>query len=164
MRFLAPLALPLTILLLFTMPTPTKAQESPSGLQELGFLVGTWTFTYEGSEGQWQCDWFGETFIHCEGWFKDASGTDAGVQDMFSYNAQDEVFDWRRFATSGTPEVAKGQLHPDRWTFVFDEPFGGKTRASFLMDGPDVCTILWEDSVEGGDWEATTELKMTKAG
>lgn len=160
MRRLLPLALPLSIL--FLSAAPLLAQGPSAEVHPLGFLVGTWTFPFQGSEGTWECAWFGDTFVKCGAEVRGASGDPVETVDMFSYDTQEEVFVWHRFLTNNFPEKARGWHHGGSWTFVFDEPVGGKRRASFLVESSAALTLTWEDSVAGGDWEPRSEVRMTR--
>ena len=154
------LAFPLAALLLIAVPT--QAQERSAELQQLDYFVGTWSFTYQGSEGTWVCGWFGETFVQCDAEVTDASGNRVATVDMFAYDAMRGVYSWHRFLTNGSPQASSGWLHGDVWTYVFDEPVGAKVRALLIADTPGVLTLRWEDAVEGGDWESRSEFRMTK--
>ena len=162
MHRLASVALPLATLLLAA--TPTLAQKRSAELDRLDFLVGTWDFTYQGSPGTWECEWFGATFVRCGAETTGSSGNRIATVDVFAHDAIQGVYSWYRFLTNGVPEEAIGRIQDDDWTFVFHEPFEGNRRASFLVETPEGLTIRWENALEGGGWETASEIRMTKKG
>jgi len=161
MRRVLPVLVPMAFL--FLSATPTQAQDRSGDVQQLDFLLGTWTFTYQGSPGTWECEWFGTTYVRCFAEVTGTSGNPIATVDVFAHNAVQGAFSWYRFLTNGVPEEATGRPRGDNWTFVFHEPHEGKRRASFLVETPNALTLRWENAGDEGVWEVQNEVVMTKA-
>lgn len=163
MRRIVSVALPLAFLFLSAIPTPTLAQEAPPPeLQRFNYFMGEWTYDVGSSSGTMAWEWFGDFLARANEENTTASGNTTGLLHVFGYDTEEEVFTWHRYWSSGNIQIARGWVHGDTWTFLFDDPVGMKTRLIMVETSTDVVTFHWERSIEGGPWEVTSEGRMTK--
>ena len=161
MRRIVSVTLPLAFL--FLSAIPTLAQEAPPPeLQRLNFFTGEWTYDFGTSSGTMAWEWFGDFFVQANEENTTASGDTIGLLHMFGYDTEEEVYTWHRYWSSGNNEFARGWVHGDTWTFLFDDPVGMMTRLIMVETSAHVVTFHWEGSVEGGPWEVTGEGRMTR--
>ena len=76
MRRLPSLAIPLAILFLSVLPTPTLAQEGPPpGLDALNWMVGEWTYEMGEATGTMKAERFGDELVFIRETETNAAGT-----------------------------------------------------------------------------------------
>ena len=160
MRRLVSVAIPLAIL--FLSAIPTLAQERSPELQRLGLWVGEWTYEVGDAPGTFAAEWLGDFFIQIDEVYTNPSGNTVNILGVFGYDAAEGVYTWHRYWGNGYSDAAKGWVHDNTWTFLFDEPVGEKTRMTMTEESADVIAFKWEVSVEGGPWEVTSEGRSTK--
>jgi len=159
MRCSASLALPLAIVLLLAIPAQTLAQEGPPPeTQRLGDWVGEWTYVIGDRSGTMKFEWFGERLVRAE----EVTTNGYEVLHVMGFDPDDEVYEWHRYWNNGFVDTAKGWLHENTWTFLFDEPVGNKRRMTMAWESMDEFSFKWERSIEGGNWEVISEGRTTR--
>lgn len=165
LRRLASLAVPLTLAILFLSASSiqTLAQQTPGPEhQRLGNWVGEWTYVSGDASGTFAAEWLGDFFVQIDEVYTDPSGNTVNILGVFGYDAEEEVYTWHRYWSSGYSDAAKGWVHDNTRTFLFDEPVGENARMTMIEESADVIAYKWEVSVEGGPWEVTSEGRSTK--
>ena len=160
MRRVVSLAVLLTIATLFlsTFAVRTTAQAGPEH-QRLGQWLGEWTYVVEDGSGTMSVEWFGDFFV----WISEVAETGDERLHVVGYDAEEEVYTWHRYwSSNGYSDAAKGWLHENTWTFVFDVAAGIRNKMTVTVEPPDDMTFKWERSVEGGPWEALEEGRTTR--
>jgi len=159
MRRVVSLAVLLTIATLFlsAFAVRTVAQAGPEH-QRLGQWLGEWTYVIGDGSGTMSFEWFGDFFVRAS----EVTPTGANVLHVMGYDAEEEVYTWHRYWSNGYSDAAKGWLHEDTWTFVFDVAAGRRNKMTVTAESPDDLVFKWERSVEGGPWEALSEGRTTR--
>jgi len=103
-------------------------------------------------------EWLGDFFV------RGNEVTPAGwnVLHVMGYDAEEGVYTWLRYWSSGYSDAAKGWFQDDAWTFVFTEPAGNIRRMTMAYESDNELAFKWERAVEGGDWETFGEGRTTK--
>jgi hypothetical protein len=145
--------------LAFILPLTAQAQrEQLPEHQRLGVWVGEWSYEIGDGTGTMVFEWFGDFFVKAS----EVTPNGANVLHVFGYDAEEEVYLWHRYYNSGGRDTAKGWVHDNTWTFVFDEPAGRRRRMTMVEESSTVIAFKWERSVEGGPWEVTAEGRETR--
>jgi hypothetical protein len=88
------------------------------------------------------------------------------ITAFLGYNAQDKVYTYDEFASTGEHTVAKGTLEGDTWTWISESKMGGKTmtgRYTEKVTSPTSYDFKFEASTDGGKtWSTFLEGKSTK--
>ena len=87
---------------------------------------------------------------------------------FLGYNANEKVYTYDEFASTGEHTVAKGALEGDTWTWTSESKMGGQTmngRYTEKINSPTSYDFKFEASTDGGKtWATFLEGKSTKAG
>ena len=160
---LSGVTLTIAIMLLSTASVRTAAQQAPGPEHErLGFWVGDWSYVVGDGSGTMTAERLGDFFIQMTEVYTNPTGNTFEILGVLGYAPAEKVYTWHRYWSNGYSDAAKGWVHDDTWTFVFDEPVGEKARMTMVEDSPDVVVFRWERSIEGGPWEVTSEGRTTK--
>ena len=85
---------------------------------------------------------------------------------FLGYNANEKVYTFDEFASTGEHTVARGTLEGDTWTWTTDSKMGGQTmngRYIEKMTSPTSYDFKFEASMDGGKtWATFLEGKSTK--
>lgn len=90
------------------------------------------------------------------------SGTDLAV---WGYNADDKVYTYHEFDSTGETVSATGTVDGDTWTWTDEMKMNGKmTKGRYTMKilSPASYAFKFEMQPEGGDWATILEGKCTK--
>jgi hypothetical protein len=154
------------------MQMPKPAPE----LKKLEYFVGSWTMGGDskaspmGPGGKWSgtehLKWMeGGFFLVSQSTFKsDSMGSGNGTAYM-GYDANDKMYTYDAFNTTGEAEHAKGMNDGDTWTWTADEKMNGQTmkgRYSVKVLSPTSYTMKYEMSTDGTNWNTVMEGKATK--
>ena len=154
-------------------PTP-KPQPGPE-VKKLEYFAGNWTSEGEmkpspfGPGGKFsgteRNEWMqGGFFLLSHAKSTGSMGSDTAV-GVYGYNANDKVYTFDEFNSSGEAVHAKGTVAGDTWTWTNEEKMQGKTmhgRFTAKVLSPTSYTVKFEISPEGGDWATIFEGKATK--
>ena len=152
--------LALSVVLL--VPTQALAQEASSAEhQRLNSWVGEWTYVLGDASGTFAAEWLGDSFVQLDEVYTDPSGSTVNVLGVIGYDAEEGVYTWHRYWSNGYNDAAKGWVHDNTWTFLFDEPVANKSRMTLIEDSGG-WNFKWESSVEGGPWEESSAGRTTR--
>ena len=142
---------------LILLPVAAQAQERSAEVQALDSWIGEWTYVLGDSNGTMEFELFGDLMKGSE-----VTGGGNDVVHMAGYDAEEGVYRWRRYYSSGYTDAAEGWIHGNTWTWLFVEPVGRIRRMTMVFESEDSITFRWERSVEGGAWEVTGEGRSTR--
>ncbi|HMC30562.1 MAG TPA: DUF1579 family protein [Candidatus Angelobacter sp.] len=86
---------------------------------------------------------------------------------FLGYNAEDKVYTYNEFSSTGEAVSAKGTVEGDTWTWTSEEKMGGKVmkgRFTEKITSPTTYDFKFEASMEGGEYATVMEGKATKTG
>jgi len=133
---------------------------SSQELQNLDMWVGDWTYTIseEESAGTMSFEWFGGQLL------RGVEHTPNGweVIHVMRYDAEEGVYVWNRFWSSGYVDESQGWFHNGAWTFLFVGLVGDMRRMTMDFETTDVINFRWERSIEGGPWGIMSQGRTTR--
>ncbi len=144
-------------------------------LKKLDVFVGTWTIdgnmkAMMGSPGgtmteNEKCEWMeGGFYLVCHSDYKSSMGNGVGLSVM-GYSADDKVYTYREFSSTGEFDDSKGTVDGDTWTWTSDEKMGGMTmkgRFTIHMTSTSAYTYAFDMSQDGTKWSTVVEGKANK--
>jgi hypothetical protein len=153
----------------------TAAPKPGPELKKLDVFVGTWTLDGSmkpgmmGSGGTMteneKCEWMeGGFYLVCHSDYKSTMGNGVGLSVM-GYSADDKVYTYREFSSTGEFNDSKGTLDGDTWTWTSDEKMGGMTmkgRFTIHMTSAASYTFAFDMSEDGKKWSTVMEGKAGK--
>jgi len=170
-------ALMLAVAMAAAQNPPAPPKPGPE-IEKLKYFVGTWE--QEGSVAASHMPGAGKytgTFHNAmapggffvEEHFAGNTGKDKWTASAFlGYNANDKVYTYDEFASTGEHTVAKGNLEGDTWTWTSETKMGGQTmngRYTEKIISPTAYEFKFEASTDGGKtWATFLEGKATKVG
>jgi len=154
------------------MEVPKPAPE----LKKLDFLVGNWTSEGElkpgpmGPGGKVAVDghneWMeGGFFLVLHSQYKSAAMGDGSGIAFMGYNADEKVYTYDEFNSSGEANHSKGTVEGDTWTWMSDLKMGPQTmKGRFTMKilSPTSYLYKFEVSPDGKNWNLFLDGKDTK--
>jgi hypothetical protein len=154
------------------MPTPKPGPEH----KKLDYFLGTWTTDGDTKPGpmgpggkvtgtthnEWMAGGF---FVVGHSDFKSPMGNGTGIA-FTGYDANDKVYTYDEFDSTGEAVHAKGTVDGDTWTWNSDDKMGGMTmKGRFTMKilSPTAYNFKFDMSQDGTSWTNVMEGKATKA-
>ena len=153
----------------------TEAPKPAPEVQKLGAFAGKWTGEADMKPGPWgpggkmtsedDCSWFDGGFqLVC----RSISGGALGKlksEAIMGWNAEDKVYRYMGFDSSGMMGSANGTVSGNTWTWTGEDKMGGKlikSRYTITLTSPTTQTFKWEASEDGKTWTTAAEGKSTK--
>jgi len=113
------------------------------------------------------CKWMeGGYFLVCNVDFKSTMGNGTGTSYL-SYDANEKVYTYDAFNSTGEAEHSKGTLEGDTWTWSSEEKMGGQSmKAHFIIkmpsSSPNSYSFRFDMSPDGNTWNTLMDGKATK--
>lgn len=160
MHPIKPLVLLLAILFLGLLGPagPGASQERSPELQRLEYFVGDWTYGDPESPGTMHFEWFGSSFLRG----REISPRGTEYLHVWGYDEEEGAYTGCRYATNGYSDCFTGWFHEDRMIWFFGGSLNPLRRITFIFESPAAYTFRWARSVEGGDWETTSEGRSVR--
>jgi hypothetical protein len=167
----------LVVTLAFMAAASAQMQMAKPGPEQrkLEYFVGTWSMDGDTKPspmgpggkitGTDHIEWMdGGFFLVAHGENKSPMGSDTGLA-VWGYNAQDKVYTYHEFNSSGESVSATGTVDGDTWTWTSDDKMNGKMmkgRYTIKQLSPASYTFKFEMQPEGAQWATIMEGKATK--
>ena len=156
--------------------TPPMPKPGPE-VEKLNYFLGNWKESLEVKPGHMGPGGKGAETAHAEwapgGFFiVIRSAADMGAMGKFTstayigYNAQDKVYTYDEFASTGEHTIAKGTVEGDTWTWTNESKMDGKTMNGRFIEkitSPNSYDLKYEASMDGGEYTTFMDGQATKS-
>lgn len=145
-------------------------------VKKLAYNVGTWNVEGESKPfgpmpggkvtSTEKCSWYsGGFFVTCHSESTGPMGPSKGVSFM-GYDADQKVYTYHEFISTGDAIDAKGTVNGDTWTWTADDKMGDdkySVRVTIKHVSPTEYTFKLEMSKNGGEFAVVEEMTAHKA-
>jgi hypothetical protein len=144
-------------------------------LKKLDVFAGSWTIAGDMKSGPMgpggsmteneKCEWMeGGFYLVCHTDYKSSMGNGVGISVM-GYSADDKVYTYREFGSTGEFDDSKGTVDGDTWTWTNETKMGAMTmKGKFIMKmlSPTSYDFKFDMSQDGTKWMTVMDGKATK--